>query len=249
MKKQTNTNELQSSFIESFHRSGRIFTLIALILICLVPVVFSLSAKTTPIWSSIVAAIPFMLSYVLIGLVEVFSYAPLLGVGGQYIAFITGNISNLKLPCAINAQTITKTVRNKEEQEIITTIAIAVSSIVTTIIIALGLIPLAIFGSDIVKVLAPVSPYVIPAIFGGLGIVLISRYFKLTMVPFAIMLIVALATFLLKMDLGQSVMLTVGMAVSIISGIVIYKKGTKKEKIAKKQNDDLCDDDDEFEDE
>ncbi|MDR0697577.1 MAG: hypothetical protein LBF68_08665 [Christensenellaceae bacterium] len=238
MKKNTHIND-SDLFAESFHKSGRLFTLICLILISLMPVVYCITAGVTPIWTSILKAIPFMFSYILIALVEIFSYAPLLSVGGQYMAYITGNISNLKLPCAINAQNITKTKRGTEEQEIITTIAISVSSIVTTIIIAIGLIPLSIFGKDIVDVLKPVTPYVIPAIFGGLGVVLLARYFKLTIVPFAIMLVIALVTFLIDQDLGQSVMLTIGMVISLISAYIIHKRGSKKIKLAEARADDF----------
>lgn len=226
MKKFTKTSEL--SYTDGLHRMGRLFTVICLGLICLVPVVYCIAAKVTPIWSVVLASWSFILSYVAIGVIEAISYAPILGVGGQYLAFITGNISNLKLPCSINAQSLAKVEQGSEEQEIISTISIAVSSIVTTLIIIIGLIPLALLGGDIVKVLEPVSPYVIPAIFGGLGLVLLTRYFKLTIVPFIILLIVCTVTFLLKKDLGQSTMLTVGMIVSVISGFVMYKLDKKK---------------------
>lgn len=226
MKKET-TNNL--SYTDSLHNTGRVFTMICLLLICLVPVVYCISAGVMPIWSALAKAIPFILGYVMIGLIEAISYAPLLGVGGQYLAFITGNISNLKLPCSINAQTAAKTVQGSEEQEIISSIAIAVSSIVTTLIIAIGLIPLALFGSEIVTAIAPIRHYVIPAIFGGLGLVLLSRYFKLTIIPFVIMLVVCLVAFLIKTDLGQSTTLTIGMAVSLISGFIMYKKGGKND--------------------
>jgi hypothetical protein len=212
-------------FTSSLHRFGRIFTLAASVLIILVPVVYCLSAKVLPDFSALGKSFAFILSYWAIGLIEAISYAPILGIGGQYQAFITGNISNLKLPCSLNAQNIVKTEKGSEEQEIISTIAISVSSVVTTLIILIGLVPLAIFGGDIVKILEPVSPYVIPAIFGGLGLVLVSMYFKLTIIPFAVMLVFMLAAFLLDFDPGQSTALSIGMAVSVIAGIIIYRKG------------------------
>jgi len=218
------------SYSESLHRTGRIFTVISLLLIGLVPVIYCISAGVSPDWAAIGGAAAFMFGYLMIGLIEAVSYAPILGVGGQYLAFITGNISNLKLPCSLNAQNIAGCKQGSEEQEIISTIAISVSSIVTTLIIVIGLIPLAIFGGDIVKVLEPVSPYVIPSIFGGLGLVLLSKYFKLTIVPFAAMMLICLVAFLMGSDPGQSTMLTVGMAVSVISGFVIYKMDKKKSK-------------------
>lgn len=210
------------SFTDGLHFTGRIFTIICLVLIALVPVVYCIAAKVTPVWSALAGAWSFILTYVAIGLIEAISYAPILGVGGQYLAFITGNISNLKLPCSLNTQNIVKCEPGSEEQEIVATISIAVSSIVTTLIIIVGLIPLAIWGGNIVTILEPMSPYVIPAIFGGLGIVLLSRYFKLTIIPFGIMLVVCLVAFLIGTDIGQATSLTIGMAVSVISGFTMY---------------------------
>ena len=218
----------RTAFNNELHKYGRVFTVIALVLICTVPVVFCIATGTAPNGKAMLGALTFTAGYWAIGLVEVVSYAPLLGAGGQYLAFITGNISNLKLPCAVNAQSINKTERGSEEEEIITTIAVAVSSIVTTLIIIVGLLPLGLFSESIVKVLAPVSPYVIPAIFGGLGVVLISMYFKLTVAPFAVCLVICVAAFALGVDIGQSTMIPIGMAVSIASAFIMYKRDKKK---------------------
>ena len=166
------------------HTLGRVFTWLAVGLILLVPIFYCISAKTLPSGMAIVKSLPFLLGYVAIGLIEAFSYAPLLGTSGQYMSFITGNISNLKLPCAINSQNIAKVEKGSEEQEIVTSISIAVSTIVTTVIILIGLIPLIIFQQQIVDLLNPISPYVIPAIFGGLTIVLIAQYYKIAAIPF-----------------------------------------------------------------
>ena len=38
-----------------------------------------------------------------VGTIEVITYVPMLGVGGSYLGFVTGNLSNLKVPCALNA--------------------------------------------------------------------------------------------------------------------------------------------------
>lgn len=228
----------QLGFEDSLHFLGRIFTAISLVVICLVPVVYCIAANVMPDWKVVLSCALFIVGYMAIGLIEAVSYAPLLGTGGQYLSFITGNISNLKLPCALNAQTILKTEQGSEEQEVITTIAISVSSIVTTVIIAIGLIPLALWQSDIVRVLEPVTPYVIPSIFGGLGVVLLSRYFKLTIIPFAICLVVCIVAFAIGRDLGQSTMITVGMVISLIAGTLIYRRDRKKsgDAPAKKQS-------------
>ncbi|MDD4315976.1 MAG: hypothetical protein PHC84_02320 [Clostridia bacterium] len=223
----------RQTYNNEVHKLGRIFTWGFVSAIAIVPVVFCLITKTMPDWDIIIKAWAFILGYWAIGLIEAVSYGPLLGTGGQYQSFITGNIANLKLPCAINTQSVLKTKQGTEEEDIITTISIAVSTIVTTIIIIIGLIPLTIFSESIVKVLSPVSPYVIPAIFGGLGIVLLSMYLKLIVVPFIICIIITCVTFSMGMDIGQSTMIPIGMVLSVVSGFIMYKLSKKKEKATK----------------
>ncbi len=225
-------------YIASMHTIGRISTLVIFFVLILAPVIFCFALKTTPDWSRFLQAdvIGLIVTYVAIGIIEAISYAPLLGTGGQYLSFITGNISNLKLPCAINTQQIAKVEKGSEEEEIITTISIAVSSIVTTIIIALGVILLMIpkVGSNITEALKPVTPYVLPAIFGGLIIALLSMYLKQTALPFILMLIINTILFLVGKDLGQSTMIIVGMVVSIGSASIIYNKEKIINKLCKK---------------
>lgn len=210
----------------SIHNLGRLFTWLSLGLIVLVPILYCVSAGVMPDWKALGKCIPFLLGYVAIGLIEAFSYAPLLGTGGQYMSFITGNVSNLKLPCAINAQSITGTEQGTEEQEIVTTISIAVSSMVTTLVIIIGLIPLILFQEKIVEILSPVSPYVIPAIFGGLTLVLIASYFKIAIIPFIACIIICVVANLIGFGsaMSQSTMVIVGMVISGISTTVLYKK-------------------------
>jgi len=206
------------------HNTGKVFLFTAIAIIAFIPIAFFIATGTTPIWDTVIKAIPFMLGYVAIGIIESVSYAPLLGTGGQYLSFVTGNIANLKLPCAINSQTIAKTKQGSEEQEIVTTIAIATSSIVTTLIIVIGLIPLSLYNEEIIALFAPVSPYVLPSIFGGLTVVLFAKFLKLTLVPFIIMLVLSIITFALGFDLGQSTMIPIGMVISVVYAFVLYKK-------------------------
>jgi len=217
--------ETYESYNAGMHFLGRVFTWLSVGLIILVPIFYCASAKTLPDGRALLKCLPFLLGYVAIGLIEALSYAPLLGTGGQYMSFITGNVSNLKLPCAVNAQNIVKTEKGSEEQEIITTISIGVSSIVTTLVIIVGLIPLIIFQQQIVDVLNPISPYVIPAIFGGLTMVLIAQYYKIAAIPFIVCIAICVVGNLLGFgaSLGQSTMVIVGMVVSGISTTILYK--------------------------
>ena len=82
--------------------------------------------------------------YWTVGVIEVITYTPMLGTGGTYLAFVTGNLTSLKAPSALNAMENAEVKPGTEEGEVISTIAIATCSIVTTLILALGVCALAI---------------------------------------------------------------------------------------------------------
>ena len=93
-----------SSYLESVHRDGKIWGLTLCALILLFPIavmiVFGTVPKVAPMLRGMIAILPM---YWAVGIVEIFTYVPMLGAGGAYLSFVTGNISNLKLPCAIDA--------------------------------------------------------------------------------------------------------------------------------------------------
>ncbi|MBE6574000.1 MAG: hypothetical protein E7652_06365 [Ruminococcaceae bacterium] len=214
------------SYLESVHRDGRIWGISICILIFLFPLACCIIFNTIPDWKALgqglLATLPM---YWAVGLVEIFTYVPMLGAGGTYLSFVTGNISNLKLPCAIDAMERAEVKATSEEGEIISTIAIAVSSIVTTLIIILGvifLIPLSpILDSPILK---PAFDMILPALFGGLAVVFISKNAKLSVAPIILML----ALFISVPALNAStvgIMVPVGVLFTVGVARIMYKKG------------------------
>lgn len=213
------------SYIDSVHRAGCIWDLSAMVILMLFPVAVCLVFKVTPdwqgFWMGLLATAPMFWA---VGVVETFTYVPMLGAGGSYLAFVTGNITNLKAPAAINALELVDADIKSEEGEIVSTIAIAVSSIVTTLIIILGvvlIIPLdPILNSP---VLAPAFDRILPALFGGLGVVFISRNWKIAIAPVLLMLILFIAV----PGLGGyvSIMVPVGVLFSLLVSRIMYKKG------------------------
>jgi hypothetical protein len=163
--------------------------------------------------------------YWAVGVIETITYIPMLGAGGSYLSFVTGNISNLKLPCALNALENANVKAQSEEGEIISTIAIAVSSIVTTIIIIIGVIlivPLTpVLSSEVLK---PAFDQMLPALFGALGVVFVSKNVKLAIGPVLLMLI--LFVFVPALNAGTvGIMVPVGVIFTLIYARILYKKG------------------------
>lgn len=219
-------NNKNLTYMDSVHRDGRIWNISMMILLMLFPVAVCLIYNTTPDWqgivSGLVATAPM---YWAVGVVEVITFIPMLGAGGSYLSFVTGNISNLKLPCAINALENAKADPKSEEGEIISTIAIAVSSIVTTIIIAIGvalIVPLQpILESEL---LVPAFEQMLPALFGALGVALVSKNWKIAIAPIVLMLI--LFIFVPELDSGMvGIMVPVGVVFTIVFSRILYKKG------------------------
>ena len=163
--------------------------------------------------------------YWAVGIVEIFTYVPMLGAGGAYLSFVTGNISNLKLPCALDAMERAGVKANTEEGEIISTISIAVSSIVTTVIIVIGvilIIPLTPVLSS--ETLSVAFAQLLPALFGGLAVVFVSKNLKLAIFPMILMLVL----FIFVPALNAStvgIMVPVGVLFTLAVARIMYKKG------------------------
>ena len=180
----------ERSYIDSVHHAGRVWNLSVMVILMLFPAAVSVLFSAPIDWRGfalgMIATAPMYWS---VGLIETFTYVPMLGAGGSYLAFVTGNITNLKAPAALNALELVKADIKTEEGEIVSTIAIAVSSVVTTLIIVLGVVlitPLTpILNSP---ALAPAFDQILPALFGALGVVYISRNLKIAVAPVALIL-------------------------------------------------------------
>ncbi len=214
------------SYMDSVHRDGRIWNIGMMIILMLFPVAVALIFGVAPDWAGfgmgLLATAPM---YWAVGVVEVITFIPMLGAGGSYLSFVTGNISNLKLPCAINALENAKVDVKSEEGEIISTVAIAVSSIVTTAIIALGvllIVPLDPILSN--PTLKPAFDQMLPALFGALGVALISKSWKIAIAPIVLMLI--LFIFVPAFNASTvGIMVPVGVLFTIATSRLLYKKG------------------------
>lgn len=215
-----------SDYMNKVHKYGTIWNISMMFILLAFPLAVALIFNAMPdfrgLLLGLIATAPM---YWAVGVVEVITYIPMLGAGGSYLSFVTGNISNLKLPCAIGALEQAGVKANSDEGEVVSTIAIAVSSIVTTIIIILGVLLLTpltpILESD---VLAPAFAQMIPALFGGLGVVFISRNWKIAIAPIVLMLILFIAVPALN-EGTVGIMVPVSVLFTLAMSRIMYKKG------------------------
>ncbi|MCR5173830.1 MAG: hypothetical protein K6C09_04230 [Oscillospiraceae bacterium] len=213
-------------YVDSVHRSGTVWNLSVMVLMLLFPLSVGIIYGVVPdghgLLMGLVATMPM---YWAVGVIETITYVPMLGAGGSYLSFVTGNISNLKLPCALNALEQAEVRANSEEGELVSTIAIAVSSIVTTLIIVLGVI-LIVPLTPILEapVLAPAFAQLLPALFGALGVVFISKQWKIAVAPVILMLALFIAVPALNAG-TVGIMVPVSVLFTLAVSRILYKKG------------------------
>ena len=180
---------LYEQYLRSTHRFGRIASVITLALLIGAPFVMGAFLEASPDLGA------FARGFLSIGLVyfvscvaEYLIYVPMLGAGGSYLAFITGNLINMKIPCAVNARDIVGAKSGTAENEIISTLSIATSSLVTIVVLALGvvlLIPLQPLLQS--PALQPAFDNVVPALFGAMAYKYYRGNMKIAVFPLAVM--------------------------------------------------------------
>lgn len=217
-------NKSAKSYYDKVHSWGRISTISALCVLLMFPMAICLYLDVFPdatkVFQGLLKIIPLYWS---VAVVEVIFYTPMLGAGGTYLSFVTGNIVNLKLPCAISAMENADVKSNSEEGEVISTIAIATSAIVTTIVLAIGIIAFAPFLETFTtsKLLMPAFKQVIPALFGALGAGYFVKHWRISFVPIIFMLLILVFV----PTIGASTLIFPGIVASVLGAFVMYKVG------------------------
>ena len=214
-----------NNYMRETDRYGKIWIWTAVVLVLMVPVAICVRYNA---WPQLAAVLKGLLGvapiYWTVGVIEVITYSPMLGTGGTYLAFVTGNLTSLKAPSALNAMENAGVKASSEEGEVISTIAIATSSIVTTLVIALGVAVLSFIAPVLDSpVLKPAFDNILPSLFGGLAVVYVSKNVKLAIVPLVFMVLLFLAVPSLAGSVG--VLVPVGVLITLGSGRLMYKKG------------------------
>lgn len=218
----------EKTYVDSMHTQGKIWTVLALLTLFSVPVLFSIFGgdelfSAFPEWSILskvlVSIIPV---YWVTAIVEVITYTPMLGAGGTYLSFVTGNITNLKLPCALSALDRANVKANSEEGEIVSTLAIGASAITTTIILAVGVLafsPFLGYITDPDSVLRPAFQYVVPALFGALGASYFAKHWRISIFP----ILVGVLVYVISPTFAVGTMIFVTIVASVGGALAMWK--------------------------
>ncbi len=227
------TTEEKQKYFEEYnsntHRIGRICEAAVIIMLLGAPFVIGAYLGAMPNMSAALKAfLAIGIVHLISCVVEYLIYVPMLGAGGSYLAFITGNLINMKIPCAINARDIVGAKTGTAENEIISTLSIAASSLVTIAVLAIGvlmMIPLQPVLQS--PVLQPAFENVVPALFGAMA----YKYYKgnLNIAPVPLVLMTLLFVFVPGLIGSTSMMIIPSGAISIAIAYALYVKDWRKD--------------------
>lgn len=155
--------------IDSMHRLGRIGSVSAILIMLGIPTVAGIYFDAMPDFITvIVTAAGLLFLFVPTAISEVIAYTPVFG-SSIYLTLITGNVMNLKLPVANNALALLDVENGTEDADIVTSIAVSVSTFSTLLIIFLGvLLMLPLRPILTLPEVRTAASYIVPALFGSL---------------------------------------------------------------------------------
>lgn len=223
------------------HIVGKIWMTLAMLIFFAVPTTICLYFGVKPdmsVMGTIAVIVPFLINF-LSGVFEPIIYSPMLGINSAYLAFITGNLSNLKIPCVVKAQEICGTKLGTEENEVVSTLSVATSTLVTTVIIAVFVLILAVSNVETAikntPWITPAFTCVVYALFGSLGGKYVVKNIKLAVFPLAIIVAFSLILGFASPKLVGSAYLFVGIGICAVFAILQVVREKKKAKLKEEQ--------------
>ena len=223
------------------HIVGKIWMALAMLIFFAVPTTICLYFDVKPdmsVMGTIAVIVPFLINF-LSGVFEPIIYSPMLGINSAYLAFITGNLSNLKIPCVVKAQEICGTKLGTEENEVVSTLSVATSTLVTTVIIAVFVLILAVSNVETAikntPWITPAFTCVVYALFGSLGGKYVVKNIKLAALPLAIIVAFSLILGFALPKIVGSAYLFVGIGICAVFAILQVVREKKKAKLKEEQ--------------
>ena len=219
--------EIIAKYEKNTHRLGKLASLITLLMLGGAPFLIGNFLGAAPDLAA--AGRGFLavgLVWTISSVVEFLVYTPMLGSGGSYLAFITGNLINMKIPCAVNARDLAGVKAGTKENEIVSTLSIAVSSLVTIVILAAGVLLLQPLQPLLQNpVLQPAFDNVVPALFGAMAYKYYRKNPSLAILP--LLLMTLLFVLVPSLQSQTSIMILPSGALTILLAWLRYRKEQK----------------------
>ena len=212
---------------------GKITGYLGVVLSFFPALVLALNFGLLPDWGALGKAFGLAAaSFGILWFIEPISYFPILGPIGTYMAFLSGNISNMRVPCASMAQESAGVKPGTEQGSVIATIGMATSVVINTIILTIGIVlgtkVLSMLPENIVNALN----YLLPALFGALFVQFAMKNLKtaVILIVFAILVNLGLKYGVFSWLPGASTYLSILLCVA--AAVVIALVTSKKEEKA-----------------
>lgn len=223
----TEKSETFDAYDLKVHRIGRVTTFLALVTMFLPVIGIAYAYAVDVNWSETFAAtLGIWAAFGLNGIVEPFTFAPMLGAGATYIAFTTGNVGQMKVPCVVNSQEIMGVKMGSKEGDVVATLATGVSTLVSTLVVFLAMIGVSIIYPLLFNpVLKPGFDNVMSALFGALAVMIFMKNPKIASLPYAVGLGV-LAVMGVPWGNKNALWLMLGLiVVAVLWAYSLYKRG------------------------
>ena len=219
----------KETFEKWVHKFGMGSSAILLLLMVAFPFAVSLIYGVWPDFAAITPAI------VMIVLIlapywpgETIGYMTTMGPGALYMSYITGNVTNLRMPATVGTMQSIGLKPNTDECHTMAIIACGASNFVTVGLLAIGLL-LSVPLQPILysETLQPAFNFALPALFGGLvaqGVCKDGKTFGLYLIP----LVICVALALTGMSAAYFMLITVAMG-AVVYYFLDYKRTKAKE--------------------
>ncbi len=219
----------RESFEKWVHKFGMSSSAFLLLLMLLFPVLTSI---VSGFWPDFGALVPGIVMIVLIlapywpG--ETIGYMTTMGPGALYMSYITGNVTNLRMPATVGTMQSIGLKPNTDECHTMAIIACGASNFVTVGLLGIGLL-LSVPLQPILysETLQPAFNYALPALFGGLvaqAVCKDKKTFGLYLIP----LVICIALAITGMSAAYFMLITVAMG-AVAHYFLDYKRTKKKE--------------------
>jgi len=219
---------MEKTYFDKVHTWGRSSCVLSLIFMLGIPLSITLHLDAWPPLDGLLKGLAGVLPmFWTVAIIESLSYGPIIGSGGAYLSFVTGNISNLKMPCAIAALKSADVRASSEEGEIISTIAVASSAITTTLLIAAGVLLLTPVLPLIAAEDSPAAPafqQVLPALFGALLAGYLRQHWRVAFAP----VLAGVVVLLFAPSLQVGVLIPITVVVSLLGAQLVWKMHQKR---------------------
>lgn len=229
-KKKNEITEVFSDYDRKVHRWGRISMFLALVTMYVPVVGICIRFGIRPDWACVgTGVLTVLAAFGMNQIIEPFTFAPMLGAGGTYIGFTTGNVSQTKIPCVVSCQEIMNVEMGTKEGNIIATLAVGTCSLITTLEVAAGVALVALIYPILTSpALAPGFNNVLPAVMGAMLVQRVMVNWKVGVVPFIFGCLLALIFGLTWFNKYGLYIMLVLIAITVAWAYFLYKNGKIK---------------------